>query len=113
MGDIMKMTNNEILKKNLIEMIVGLYFALEFRNDCPNCGGKGGQYVSFGDDVEYEGCECVKDADTVLQMYQKDFKVIINEYLKMNNIGPDEIAKKFELAYGIFDHLMAKMEEGR
>jgi DNA polymerase-3 subunit epsilon len=99
-------------EEKLIEMIVGLYSVLECRNDCPNCGGKGGQYVTFGEegeDTEYESCDCVNDADLILKQYKADFSEVTNEYLRINWLDPDEIGKQFEtLAYGLLEEIKRK-----
>jgi DNA polymerase-3 subunit epsilon len=103
-----------LTREKLVEMIIGLYAALECRNDCPNCGGKGGQYVTagdYGEDTEYEACSCVSDADEILNQYKADFAKVTNEYLEINGLDPDEIGKRFEtLAYGLLEGLLEEIK---
>jgi DNA polymerase-3 subunit epsilon len=103
-----------LTREKLVEMIIGLYAALECRNDCQNCGGKGGGYVTtgdYGEDTEYEACSCVSDADEILNQYKADFSEVTNEYLRINDLDPDEIGKRFEkLAYGLLEGLLEEIK---
>lgn len=56
-----------------------LYIALQERNDCNDCGGRGWHYVSDQDGFEKEPCQCATNADEVLARRRKAFEAASNQ----------------------------------
>lgn len=107
-------TNNKsILREDLIEMVVGLQAALAGRNDCPDCGGRGLSYVDVDGEAEAEPCHCHDDAWEILDRYEKQFEMVVDEYLWLNGLDPVQIGKEFEtLAYGLLEEIKKKLPVG-
>lgn len=74
-------------------MILDLYFALEQRDQCPNCGGKGHEYVDDGNgDVELESCACSNEAYELLEHHRANFMLAVDEYLRLADHDSTQIA---------------------
>lgn len=71
----------------LIGMTLDLYAALQYRETCPNCGGKGSEYVDdgSGQDVTCESCNCSDVAFETLAHYAPHFEALVHEYVKPEN----------------------------
>ena len=96
-------------QSKLIETCVALYFALEYRQHCPNCGGKGCEYVALDDDVTLELCDCSDIAHEILEKFREVVDGVTNEYLKQAGLDPDTILAEWEtLGYGILEYIRNK-----
>lgn len=81
-------------RRTELDMITDLYFGLELREQCPNCGGKGTEYVAVGDDVEVEACFCSNEAHEILERHHDNFMVIVDESLRLQGYDLEQLSKE-------------------
>lgn len=88
-------------------MILDLYAALQYRETCPNCGGRGFEYMDdgTGEDVAAESCGCSNVAFEILDRYAAHFESFVQEYVAL---GDNPKVQVSETATFAIEELMEK-----
>lgn len=88
--------------------IVALYTALECRDTCPDCGGKGGDYEWDGeDDVEWDPCHCTIKADECLKKLAEIFGQSKADFMESEGVSEKLVLEKYtELDYGLMERIL-------
>lgn len=82
-------------RAELIEMGVALWAALEYRDNCPNCGGKGWDYVGVGEDLDKEPCDCSRIAQEAIEKFNGRYIQAVDEFIRTHLLE----RKKLEATY--------------
>jgi len=64
------------------EVITALSETLQMRNECPECGGSGTNWVDIDGEAEAEPCSCTSIAFEVLKQYNEEILEAVTSYLK-------------------------------